>query len=121
MRMLNPGAGRIRNGSRTTSGTIVTVPANHVLNATIFMAASISVAGSARPTVTVAGTGGEPGDGAILHQLAMSGLALSTIVDHASMDVVVRANGTPLTLEFNTGGATMASVVVNGYVFPTSD
>lgn len=121
MRMLNPGRGRIRNGSRTTSGTIITIPANHVLNATVFIVASMSVAGNVRPTVTVAGTGGEPGDGAVLHQLALSGLALSTIVDHAAMDVVVRANDNPLTLEFNTGTATMASVVVNGYVFPTAD
>lgn len=118
MRALNPGMGRIRNGSRTTNGTILTIPANHVLNATILLSASISVAGSVRPNVTVAGTGGDPVDGSVLHQLSLSGLALTTIVDNAQMDVVVIAGVNPLTLEFNTGGATMASVVVNGYVFP---
>lgn len=113
-----PSAGEIRNGSRTTTGTIVTIPAGRTLTANIQISASISVAGTATTNVSIAGggTGVEPAAASVLCRLSIAGLALNTVTSNAYQEILVVAGDADATLEFNTGGASSASVTVNGFL-----
>lgn len=113
-----PSTGDIRCSSRTTTGTVITIPAGRTYCADIFIAASISVAGTATPrvTITAGGTGVEPAAATILHQLSMTGLALSTVAQSGMIEIVCRAGDADATLDFNVGGASSASVTINGFL-----
>lgn len=108
--------GRILNGTRTTSGTILTIPPNSMFTGSIAISGSIAVAGSATPRVTIAGNAVEPAAGAIVHQIAFAGLLAGIGSGGAPQNVVVKTGAESATLEFNPGGATIASVTVNGYL-----
>lgn len=114
----NPSPGDIRCSTRTATGTIITVPAGRVFCGDIYIAASISVAGTGTPRVTVngGGTGVEPAASTIIHQLSMTGLALSTVAQAGKIEIVCRAGDADMTLDFNTGGASSASVTINGFL-----
>lgn len=111
-----PNVGDVRNGSRTTTGTILTIPAGHAFTGNIQISASVGVAATATTSVTLAGggTGIEPAAGAVLCRLSLGGLALTTVNSNAYQEVLILAGDADATLEFNTGGATSASVTVNG-------
>lgn len=112
-------ASQIVNGSRTTTGTILTVPAGLQWNGQILLTASVAVAGTSAPTVTTAGTDVAPASGSVVHRLSVTGLALTTVVDSATIDVVVRApEGNSVTLEFTAGASGTSTVVANGYTTP---
>lgn len=111
-----PDASKILCGSRTTTGTIVTIPANSTFTANVVISASVSAAATAVPTVTVSGTGGGPADGTVLHRLSITGLALTTVTDSCMTEILMVSGENALTLEFNTGGATSASVSVTGFL-----
>lgn len=104
-------------GERTTSGTVLVIPAGSVWCGSIQIAASISVAGTATTRVTVSGAGATPVPGQAIARLSMTGLALSTVADSSTVDAIVMAPPeNSVTLEFNTGGASSASVVANGFI-----
>lgn len=112
-----PKEGNIINGSRTTAGTIITIPAGQVWHGDIQVSATIAAAGVATPNVTVAGTGVEPTAGAVLSRLSITGLAATTVTDSNTIRATVRAPvGNAVTLEFALGGAGSASVVCNGFI-----
>jgi hypothetical protein len=113
----NPTAGQILNGSRTTTGTIITIPAGCLASVNIQVSGSVSTLATGTPSVTVSGggVGVEPASGSTLCRLSMSGLALTTVADSAYQDVLVRTGDADATLQFNTGGATSASVTINGF------
>lgn len=108
--------GMILNGTRTTNGTVITIPANSMFNGSIAISASITLAGTATPRVTVAGLNSQPEAGAIVHQIAVAGLLAGIGSGGAPIDVIIKTGANPVTLEFNTGGASIASVTVNGYL-----
>jgi len=113
----NPSVGNILCNTRTSTGTLITIPAGAVWSGDIMISASIAAAATGTPRVSVVGTNAEPATGTIVHQLSMTGLALSTVTDSCMIEVVVRApEGNAVTLEFNTGGATSASATVNGFI-----
>lgn len=111
----SPNPGHIVQGSRTSTGTILTIPADSVWCGSIQIAASVAVAGTGAPAVTVSGANVEPANGSVLARLSITGLALTTVADSSTIDAIVVTGSTPVTLEFNTGGASSASVVCNGF------
>lgn len=108
--------GMILNGTRTTNGTIVTIPANSFFNCSIAISASITLAGTATPRVTIAGANAQPIDGSIVHQIAVAGLLAGIGSGGAPIEAVIKTGANPVDLVFNTGGASIASVTVNGYL-----
>lgn len=113
----SPNPGNTICGSRTSTGTILTIPAGGVWCGDIQVAASNTVAGTATPRVTTAGTNVVPATGSVVSQLSLTGINLSTITDSNTVSVIVTAPAeNSVTLEFNTGGASSASVVCNGFI-----
>jgi hypothetical protein len=108
--------GMILNGTRTTNGTILTIPPNSMFNGSIAISASITLAGSATPRVTVAGTNVQPTAGSIVHQVAVAGLLAGIGSGGTPIDCIVKTGAEAATLEFNTGGASVATVTINGYL-----
>lgn len=109
-------SGMILNSTRTSNGAMITIPANSMFNGSCFIGGSITLAATATPRVVVNGTGAEPTNGAIVHQLSLSGLALATITGSGTVKVWVRTGDNPVTLDFNTGGASSATATINGYL-----
>lgn len=113
----NPSEGDILCSTRTTTGTIITIPAGRVWSGNLVISASVTALATATPRVSTSGTNVEPASGTIIHQLSISGLAALVATDSATTEVVVRAPaGNSVTLEFNTGGATSASVSATGFL-----
>lgn len=113
----SPNPGHTICGNRTSAGTILTIPAGSTWCGDIQMAASISVAATGTPNVTVAGAGAEPAAGAVLSRLSITGLALTTVTDSNTVSaIVISPVDNSVTLEFATGGASSASVVCNGFI-----
>ena len=107
----------ILSGSRTSTGTILTVPAGTQWNGSVQLTASIAVAGTCAPTVTTAGTDVAPTAGSVVHRLSVSGLALTTVVDSNTIEVTLRApEGNAVTLEFTAGASGTSTVTANGYL-----
>lgn len=111
----SPNPGHMVYGSRTSTGTILTIPANSVWCGDVAITASVAVAATGSPTVTVSGTAVEPSAGTTLNRLSITGLALTTVSDSNTISAIVMTGDNPATLEFNTGGATSAAVVCNGF------
>lgn len=104
-------------GSRTSTGTILTIPAGRQWCGSILISASLTGLGSATPSVTVSGSGANPVDGSVVHELSLNALLSVASTDSATVDLIAFAPaGNDITLEFATGGATSASVVANGFV-----
>lgn len=113
----NPSTGDILCSTRTTTGTIITIPAGRAWSGNIFISASVTSLTTATPRVSVSGANAEPADTTIIHQLSVSGLAAVATHGEGVSEVIVRAPaGNSVTLEFNTGGATSASVSVTGFL-----
>lgn len=108
--------GMIVAGSRTSDGVIVTIPANSMFNGQVFLTGSQALAGTARPRVTVVGVDCDPADQTVVHQLSMSGLALTTITTGYAVDVLVKTGASPATLNLTVDGASSASASVNGFL-----
>jgi hypothetical protein len=108
--------GMIICGTRTTNGTIITIPPNSFFNGSCAISGSITLAGSATPRVTVAGSNVEPIQGTIVHQVAFAGLLAGIGSGGTPQTIIVKTRAEAATLEFNTGGATIASVTINGYL-----
>jgi hypothetical protein len=109
-----PGRTDILCNSRTTAGTIITIPAGKVWCGDLMISVSVAAAQTGTPTITVSGANAAPADGTIVHRLSVTGLALSTITDSATIPVIVRAPaGNAVTLEFAATGSTSAAAVAN--------
>lgn len=113
-----PSDGDIRAGARTTTGTILTIPANRRYTGNIQMSASVTTLTTGTPNVSIVGTGTgiEPATTQVLARLSISGLSLATITGDCYQEITVAAGDADATLEFNTGGATTASVAVIGFL-----
>jgi len=112
----SPPAGNVLCGTRNTAGTIITIPPNNVWSGNLVISASVALAATATPSVTVSGTGGGPASGTIVHRLSITGLALTTVSDSCMTEVIVVSGDNPLTLEFAVGGASSATVTATGFL-----
>lgn len=99
-----PSSEDILFGSRTTTGTLFTVPAGRVWRGSISLAGAISVAGNATCSVSIpAGT---------LHSLPVTGLALTALASANTLDNVYIHGGVGgVAVTFNAGatGSTAGS------------
>lgn len=116
-----PPASDIVNASATaTTAGIVTVPGGRWLTANVQLSASHTVAGTAIPRVTYVVPGGTsgaaPANGSTLARLSITSLALTAICDSDTTEILVWGGDNGCTLDFNTGGASSASVTVNGFL-----
>lgn len=104
--------------TRTTTGTLVTVPAGKWYTANVILSATVAVAGASNPTITVNGTGAAPASGTVIARINLAGLALSTISDAIETEILVRAPvGNDITIDFTAGANGTSSATINGFVF----
>lgn len=108
----------VMSSTRTTTGTMVTVPAGRWYTGTAVLSASVSVAGTSIPTITVNGTNAAPASGTVIHRINLTGLALTTVASTATIDfVVVAPPENSITLDFTAGASGTSSGTVNGFLF----
>lgn len=103
MMHMPPDPADIMFASRTTTGTLFTVPAGRIWKGSVSLAASISVAGNATCSVSA---------GAAIHQLPLVGLALVAVSSANTVsDVYISggASGQAVTFTAGTNGNTAAS------------
>jgi hypothetical protein len=82
------------------------------------MSASVSVAGTSVPVVTVNGTNASPASGTVVGRLNLTGLALTTVNDAIDTEIIVLAPaGNDVTIDFTAGASGTSSATINGYVF----
>lgn len=113
-----PNASEIVSGSRTTTGTLITIPAGKWYTGNLQLTASIAVAGACAPTVSVSGTGAAPSDGSVIGRLDVTGLALTTVADSTETEIIVLAPAeNDVTLEFTAGASGSSSATINGFIF----
>lgn len=113
----SPGSDQIVGNSLTASGTLVTVPAGNTLSANILMTATVAVAGTCAPTVTVQGTNASPASGTVVARLTVQGVGVTaSAADSNVMEVLVKAPPeNDVTLVFTAGAAGSSSATINGW------
>lgn len=111
-------ASEILCNTRTTSGTVITVPAGKWYTCDISLSAAVSALGASNPTVTVNGTNAAPAAGTVVHRLNLSGLNLASLSDAVTIGLIVKApDENSITLDFTAGATGTSSVTINGFVF----
>lgn len=114
----SPAQSEILCSTRTTTGTLVTVPAARSYTGDLCISGSISVAGTSIPVVTVNGTGAAPASGTVVGRINLTGLALTTVSDSATVGIIVRApDGNDITIDFTPGASGTSSATLNGFLF----
>lgn len=103
--------------TRTTSGTLITVPAGKWYTGDLILSAAVSVAGSSISTVSTGGTSPSPSIGTVIARLNVVGLALTTICDSVSCEILVYGGDEGATIEYTAGANGTNSASVNGYIF----
>lgn len=102
----------------SASGTLITVPAGKWYTGNLVLSATVAVAGASNPTVQTAGTNAAPTAGTPLARLNIAGLALSTVSDSVSTEILLLApDENDITLTFTAGANGVSSASVNGYIF----
>lgn len=113
-----PGSDQIMGNSLTSSGTLLTIPAGHALTANIQLSASVAVAGTSAPVVTVQGTNASPPAGTVLARLVVAGLLSSAAADSNEFEILVKAPPeNDITLQFTQGAAGSSAATINGWIF----
>lgn len=113
-----PNSSEIMAATRTTTGTMITIPAGKWYTGNVSMSATVSVAGASNPVVTVNGTNAAPAAGTVVTRLNLAGLALSTISDTIETEIILLAPAeNDITLDFTAGANGTSSATVNGYIF----
>ena len=113
-----PDPADLRGNTRTTTGTMITVPAGRYLTANVLLSGSISVAGTSIPTVSVSGTNSVPASGTVLARMNLTGLALTTVTGTAETEILVYAPPeNDVTIEFTAGATGTNSASINGFIF----
>lgn len=116
-----PNASDIINASATaTTTSIVTVPGGRWLTAEVQLATSVAVAGTSVPKVTYVIPGGTsgaaPANGSTLARLTVTGLALTTVTDSNTTEILVYGGDNGCTLDFTAGASGSSSVTINGFL-----
>lgn len=106
------------NGSRTTTGTVVTIAANRYFSVDIQLSGAQSGAGTANPSVTfnttsTAGTF-SPANASTVSRLEVVGLLGVTSSVSNTMELAGYSGDNGCTLDFTASGT--SSCVINGYL-----
>lgn len=108
-----PAPSDIVGASRTTTGTLYTVPAGRTFSGSVSLSTSIAVAGNSQPTIAVAGTGVSPTG--TIHQIHAVGLALTTVANSNTQNNVMIFGGTSgATVSFTQGASGVSSGQITG-------
>lgn len=104
--------------TRTTTGTVITVPAGKWYTCDISLSATVAVAGASSPTVTVNGLNAAPAAGTVVARVNLAGLALTTVADSTYVTLLCKApDENEITLDFTAGANGTSSVTINGFIF----
>ncbi len=104
--------------TRTTTGTVVTIPAGKWYTCDISLSATVAVAGASNPTVTVNGANAAPAAGTVVAGVNLAGLALTTVADSTYVTLLCKAPAdNDITLDFTAGANGTSSVTINGFIF----
>lgn len=112
------------SATATTAG-MITVPLGRWFTGNIQLSTSVAVAGTSVPhvnyTIQAGTTGAFPATGSILARLTVTGLALTTVTDSDTTEVLVyggdpNGGGTGCTLDFTAGASGSSSVTINGFL-----
>lgn len=114
-----PDGADILCGSRTTTGTVLTIPAGRWFTGNVSMTAATGVAGTCAPVVTVNGTNAAPAAGTVVTRLTVIGVSLlGPVADSNDTEVIVLAPAeNDVTLDFTAGAVGSSTATINGYVF----
>lgn len=112
--MLNDG--RVLNSTVSSTGDMLTIPANSTFTGDAFICASVAAEATARPRIGVVGTGGQPVNGSTIHQLAIAGKLGASASASGTIEIIIKTGANPLTLTFDAAGATIASATINGFI-----
>lgn len=112
-----PHAADMMGLTRTTTGTLVTVPPGKWFTGDLVLSASVSVAGNSVPTVTVNGSNAAPASGTVISRINLTGLALTTVNDSVAHEVLVQATDSPVTIDFTAGASGTSSASLHGFIF----
>ena len=107
------------NGSAIATGTVVTLPANRYFSMDIQLSSTHQGATTATPKVTYNTSGGvlfSPTTGSIVCQQKIAGLLAVAVQSDARIEFSGYTGSGGATLDFNTGGATVSSCVINGFL-----
>lgn len=108
-----PASADIIGASRTTTGTLVVIPAGRTFVGSMSLSNSISVAGNNQPTISVSGAGALPAG--TLHQIVLSGLALSTAASANTIgNVYIYGGSAGGTVTFTTGASGISTGQITG-------
>lgn len=108
-----PASSDIKGGSATATGTLFTVPAGRVFRGSASLSASISVAGNCQPSISVTGTGVVPTG--VVHQIGVTGLALSVAANANTIDnLYIYGGSSGATVTFNAGASGQSAGQVVG-------
>jgi len=107
----------IRGNTRTTTGTLITIPQGKFFTGNVLLSAQLTAAGTSQPRVSVGGTTSVPATGSVLAQINVGGLLAVAVSDSAETEVLVYAGSSDVTLEFTAGASGTSSASVNGFIF----
>lgn len=111
-----PSSGDYRYATRTSNGTMLTIPAGRVFVFDASINNSITVTGNGNTSITFNGVGAEIPDGTVILQCVVTGIALtSTGANTAYISGVIKAGANDCTLTFATSGTSAATGTVGGY------
>jgi hypothetical protein len=103
----------ILGGARTTTGTLITVPAGRVFMGSCEVSCSIAVAGNSQPTISVSGSGVSP-SGELL-RVEANGIALSTVTNSSQLGLVyIHGGDGGATVTFTAGASGLSSGSITG-------
>ena len=113
-----PSADEYGCATRTTSGTMVTVPAGRWYAGDVSISASVAVLGASNPVVAVNGTNVAPPAGTVIARLNLNGLALTTVNGNMTIPVIVKAPPeNSVTIDFTAGATGTSSATINGCIY----
>lgn len=114
----SPNASEIICGSRTTTGTLITIPAGKWYTGDLTLTANVAAVGTSAPTVTTAGTNVAPASGSVVARLNVSGLLAATGAQTSNTEILILAPPeNDVTLEFTAGAAGASTATINGFIF----
>lgn len=107
-----PATADIVGASRTTTGTLYTVPAGRTFYGQVSLSCSISVAGSSQPVIAVSAGGTPTGT---IHQIVAQGLALVAVTNSNTIgNVYVNGGGAGVNITFTQGATGLSSGQICG-------
>lgn len=113
----SPSSSEVLANSRTTSGTLITVPAGKWYTGNLTVGVTASGAGTFSPTVAISGTGGGPSDATVIGRATATGVALlGPVADNSDTEIIIKAEGNDIALVFTAAGAA-SYATVNGFIY----